>query len=152
MREGFTSIHLADSQAPGESLSIRSRWDASLRARAGYLVNPHTMLYATAGAAWQNFELTSTCTSRNCSGFFALSSPIINSSTTKMGWTLGGGLETVLWGNWLARAEYRYADYGSAGFTVARSSGRPEFDPSVNTYDVAMRTHLATFAMTYRFQ
>ncbi|MET3335154.1 outer membrane immunogenic protein [Bradyrhizobium japonicum] len=151
-REGFTSVHLADSQARGESLSIRSRWDASLRARGGYLVSPQTMLYATAGAAWQNFELTSTCTSRNCSGFFALSSPIINSSTTKMGWTLGGGLETVVWGNWLARAEYRYADYGKSGFTVTRSSGRAEFDPSVNTYDVAMRAHLATFAMTYRFQ
>jgi len=151
-REGFTSIHLADSQAPGESLSIRSRWDASLRLRGGYLVNPQTMLYATAGVAWQNFELTSTCTSTSCTGFFALSPGIISQSTTKTGWTLGGGLETVLWGNWLARAEYRYADYGKAGFTVARSSGNPDFNPSVNTYDVAMRAHLATFGVAYRFQ
>lgn len=151
-REGFTSILLSDFQLPGESLSIRSRWDASLRVRAGYLVNPQTMLYATGGVAWQNFELTSTCTSRQCDGSLALSSPIINSSTTKAGWTLGGGLETVMWGNWLARAEYRYADYGSAGFTVARSSTQADFNPSVNTYDVAMRTHLATFGLTYRFQ
>lgn len=150
-REGFTSIHLADSQAQGESLSIRSRWDASLRLRGGYLVNLRTMLYATGGVAWQNFELTSTCTSSPCTGFFALSPGIINSSTTQIGWTLGGGLETALGGNWLARAEYRYADYGKTAFTVARSSSRADFNPSVNTYDVAMRTHLATFGVTYRF-
>ncbi|WP_441237964.1 outer membrane protein [Bradyrhizobium sp. 930_D9_N1_4] len=150
-REGFTSIFLADSQAQGESLSVRSRWDASLRARAGYLVNPQTMLYATGGVAWQNFELTSTCVSATCT-FFALSPAIISQSTTKTGWTLGGGLETALWGNWLARAEYRYADYGKTGFTVSRSSGRADRDPSANTYDVAMRTHLATFGVTYRFQ
>lgn len=150
VREGFTTIFLADSQSQGESLSVRSRWDASLRARGGYLVNPKTMLYATGGVAWQNFELTSTCVSATCT-FFALSPAIISQSTTKTGWTLGGGLETVLWGNWLARAEYRYADYGKAGFTVSRASGRADRDPSGNTYDVAMRTHLATFGVTYRF-
>ncbi|WP_314947416.1 outer membrane protein [Bradyrhizobium cosmicum] len=151
-REGFTSIHLADSQSPGESLSIRSRWDASLRLRGGTLVSPQTMLYATGGVAWQNFELTSTCVSANCTGFFALAPGIISQSTTKTGWTLGAGLETGLWGNWLARAEYRYADYGKTAFTVARSSSRAEFNPSVETYDVAMRTHLATFGVSYRFQ
>ncbi|MBR0963380.1 porin family protein [Bradyrhizobium diazoefficiens] len=151
-REGFTSIFLADSQSPGESLSIRNRWDASLRLRGGYLVNPRTMLYATGGVAWQNFELTSTCTSVFCPGFFGLSPGIISQSTTKTGWTVGGGVETALWGNWLARAEYRYADYGKTAFTVARSSTIPDFNPSVNTYDVAMRSHLATFGVTYRFQ
>ncbi|MFT4122036.1 outer membrane protein [Bradyrhizobium sp.] len=152
IREGFTSIFLADSQSPGESLSVRSRWDASLRARLGYLVNPRTMIYATGGLAWQNVELTSTCTSRPCTGFFALSPGVIRSSTTKTGWTVGGGLETALWGNWLARAEYRYADYGKTSFTTARSSTNPDFNPSVNVWDVAMRAHLATFGLAYRFQ
>ncbi|KJC48992.1 outer membrane beta-barrel protein [Bradyrhizobium sp. LTSP857] len=151
-RGGFTSIFLADSQEPGESLSIRSKWDASLRARLGYLVSPQTMLYATAGVAWQNVELTSTCVSVSCNGFFGVSPGIVSASTTKAGWTVGGGLETVLWGNWLARAEYRYADYGKASFTVARSSTNPDFNPSINTWDVAMRTHLATFGVTYRFE
>jgi outer membrane immunogenic protein len=150
-RAGFTSIFLADSQEPGESLAIRSKWDASLRARLGYLVTPQTMLYATGGVAWQNVELTSTCTSTPCTGFFALSPGVVSSSATKTGWTAGGGLETVLWGHWLARAEYRYADYGKASFTVARSSTNPDFNPSVNIWDVAMRSHLATFGVTYRF-
>ena len=151
-RAGFTTVLLADSQAPGESLSVRSRWDASLRARLGALVSPQTMLYATGGVAWQNAEMNSTCVSSTCTGFFGLSPGVISTSTTKTGWTVGGGLETVLGGNWLARAEYRYADYGKASFTVARSSTNPFFNPYVNNWDVAMRSHLATFGVTYRFE
>lgn len=151
-REGFTTISLADFAGAGESLAIRARWDASLRARGGYLITAQTLLYATGGIAWQNFELNSTCVSAFPCVSRGMSPAIINTSATRAGWTLGGGLETVLWGNWLARAEYRYADYGKAGFTVARSTTDGIHNPSVNTYDVAMRAHLATFGVTYRFQ
>ncbi len=150
-RDGFTNISLADSQSLGESTAIRSRWDASLRARLGYLVSPHTLLYATGGVAWQNFELTSTCVSSAC-GFLALSPAVLSASTTRAGWTAGGGIETALFGHWLARAEYRFADYGGSSFTVARSSSRPAFNPTVNTYDVTIRTHQASFGLTYRFE
>ncbi|UPK40233.1 outer membrane beta-barrel protein [Bradyrhizobium sp. 186] len=150
-RSGFTNISLADSQSPGESTAIRSKWDASLRGRLGYLVTPQTLLYATGGVAWQNFQLTSTCVSVVC-GLFGLAPAIITGSTTKAGWTAGGGIETALFGHWLARAEYRYADYGSSSFTVARSATDAGRNPTVNTYDVTMRTHLATFGVTYRFE
>lgn len=150
-REGFTTISLADSQSRGESLAIRTKWDASLRGRLGYLVIPRTLLYATGGVAWQNYELTSTCVSVVC-GLFGLTPAIITGSTTKAGWTAGGGIETALFGHWLARAEYRYADYGSSSFTFARSATDAGRNPSASTYDVAMRTHLATFGVTYRFQ
>lgn len=151
-REGFTSIFLGDSQSPGEGLSVRSRWDASLRARLGHLVTPQTLLYVTGGAAWQNLELTSTCTNSVCSNVFGLSPAIVSASRTATGWTLGGGVETALWGNWLARAEYRYADYGTQHFTVKRSSTEPTLNPAVNTYDLTQRAHLATFGVSYRFQ
>jgi outer membrane immunogenic protein len=149
-REGFTTISLADSQSRGESLAIRTKWDASLRGRLGYLVTPQTLLYATGGVAWQNVQLTSTCVSVACD-FFGLTPAIITGSATKAGWTAGGGIETALFGHWLARAEYRYADYGSSSFTVARSATDAGRNPSASTYDVAMRTHLAAFGVTYRF-
>lgn len=150
-RQGFTSVFLADGQLPGESLSVRSRWDASLRARLGHLVSPQTMLYLTGGVAWQNVELTSTCTSFVCADFFALSPGIISASRTATGWTLGGGVETALGGNWLARAEYRYADYGTQKFTVMRSSTDPLLSPAGNTFDLTQRAHLATIGVSYRF-
>ena len=33
-------------------------------------------------------------------------------SVVKGGWTVGGGLEGVLTGNWLGKVEFRYADFG----------------------------------------
>jgi outer membrane immunogenic protein len=150
-RGGFTNVTLADSQARGESTAIRTRWDASLRGRLGYLVTPATLAYATGGVAWQHLELNSTCVSAFCQ-FLGYAPAVIDRSTTKAGWTLGGGIETSLGGRWLARAEYRYADYGTSSFTVARRAGNdPGRDPTVNTYDVAQRAHLASFGVTYRF-
>lgn len=150
-RAGFTNITMADSQEAGESTAIRSKWDASLRGRLGYLVTPATLAYVTGGAAWQQLELNSTCVSRFCQ-FLGYAPAIVNQSATKAGWTLGGGIETSLGGRWLARAEYRYADYGTSSFTVARRTGNdPTRDPTVNTYDAAMRAHLASFGLTYRF-
>ena len=132
-----------------DGLSVKTTWDASLRARAGYLFTPTTLVYATGGIAFQHYDVTSACISPVCNG---ATPEMVSNATTRTGWTLGGGVETALWGNWLARAEYRYADYGKTAFTVARSSTIPDFNPSVNTYDVAMRSHLATFGVTYRFQ
>jgi outer membrane immunogenic protein len=149
-REGFTNISLADSQSPGESMAVRTTWDASLRGRIGYLVTPATLLYATGGVAWQHYELNSSCVSEVCA-FLGLAPAVINQSVTKAGGTVGGGIETALGGHWLARAEYRYADYGHSSFTVARTATNANFNPSINVFDVAMRTHTASFGLTYKF-
>ena len=44
-------------------------------------------------------------------------------STTRVGWTAGVGAEAMLWSNWLTRIEYRYANYGTFGFTLFPGSG-----------------------------
>jgi outer membrane immunogenic protein len=76
---------------------------------------------------------------------------VVENSATKTGWTIGGGLETALSGHWLARGEYRYADFGTRSFTIARSSDEPELNPTVNTFDVKLRTHTLTFGLAYQF-
>jgi outer membrane immunogenic protein len=40
-------------------------------------------------------------------------------STTKAGWTLGGGIEAAVAQNWTAKFEYLYVDLGSAGCSAA---------------------------------
>lgn len=72
-------------------------------------------------------------------------------SATRLGWTLGGGIEMALWGNWLARAEYRYADFGAPAFTVNRTSTMKGFNPTIETFDLAVRTHTVTFGLAYKF-
>ena len=141
-----------------DSMSVKTTWDASLRGRIGYLVTPSTLLYATGGAAWQHDEVTSNCLSSTCSETGIAPAVVTNSttpavvtnSTTRAGWTVGGGIETVLWGNWLARAEYRYADYGTAPFTISRAV--PGFESaSVDNFDARLRSHLASFGLAYKF-
>ncbi len=31
----------------------------------------------------------------------------------KVGWTVGGGVEAALWGNWTGKLEYLYIDFGT---------------------------------------
>jgi outer membrane immunogenic protein len=76
----------------------------------------------------------------------------VSDSPTKAGWMVGGGLETVLWGKWRARAEYRYADFGTSSFTVARSGTEVTSAYAVvDNVEVRLRTHTATFGLAYKF-
>ncbi|MCK1392822.1 outer membrane beta-barrel protein [Bradyrhizobium sp. 1] len=133
-----------------DSLVVKATWDASLRARLGFLVTPATLLFASGGAAWQHDEVISTCGSAPCRRTFSVSPSVIANSTTKLGWTIGGGLETALGHHWLARAEYRFADFGTSSYTISRTSA---FAPAntIDTFDVTLRTHTATFGLAYQF-
>jgi outer membrane immunogenic protein len=140
---GFTGI-------ASDSISIKTGWDASVRARLGFLPHPSVLLYATGGAAWLRIESTSTCSTValvNPCQPGAWAPPVISHAQTKAGWTAGGGIEAMLWSNWIARAEYRYADFGTISNTDTRTF------PSlvrVTSYDVAVKTHTATFGLAYK--
>jgi outer membrane immunogenic protein len=125
---------------PSASLSTRPTWDASVRARLGYLVTPSTLVYLTGGPAWLHFETAATCSVLICG------TPVVafNNSSTNLGWTVGVGIEERLWGHWLARAEYRYADFGSVTYN----------DSSLGvtaTYQEKVRTNTALFGLAYKF-
>jgi outer membrane immunogenic protein len=135
-----------------DTLSVRTSWDASLRGRLGYLATPAVLAYATGGVAWQRYDITSACQCTSAVDSTSLTPTTITQSTTRVGWTVGGGLETMLWDHWLARAEYRYADFGRSLFNVNRSG---EFldhvFSSIDTLDVKLRTHTVTFGLAYKF-
>ena len=133
-----------------DSLALKTTWDASLRARFGFLVTPETLLFASGGAVWQHDELISTCGSAPCRRMFNLSPSVIANSTTKLGWTFGGGLETALGHHWLARAEYRFADLGTSTHAISRASTFA-LQNTIDTFDVTLRTHVATFGLAYQF-
>ncbi|MCC6778709.1 MAG: porin family protein [Hyphomicrobiales bacterium] len=83
--------------------------DGSLRARFGVLVTPWTLLYATGGLAVGSIKGSfsyDSCQSGVC---------VYGASTwndTRVGGTVGGGLETQVFQNVTVRFEYRYTDYG----------------------------------------
>ena len=60
-------------------------------------------------------------------------------STTKVGWTLGAGVETKLGGGWSAKLEYLFVDLGSVTGTMGITIN-PAFGPAFSTGGVATAT------------
>jgi opacity protein-like surface antigen len=131
----FLGTPLSEPAAGGDVTSVGIRWDASVRARLGYLATPEVLVFATGGLAWQNIRATGLCgdwhTSNYCfgpgPGFGQPVPSFVTQSTTRTGWTVGGGVEWRIFGNWLVRGEYRYANFGTW------NSAFP-FGPSVNPF------------------
>jgi outer membrane immunogenic protein len=135
-----------------DSFTVKTNWDASLRARLGFLVTPSTLLYATGGVAWLGIEQTSVCGPTDSCTSFGFRPNVINHSDTLTGWTIGGGMETMLWRNWLLRAEYRYADFGSITNTdVHNCCGGGATTVQTAVYDSNFVTHTWTLGLAYKF-
>jgi len=62
---------------------------------------------------------------------------------TNAGWTVGGGLEFALAGNWTAKAEYLHVDLGNAGCST------PCGLPAGN--NVGLTTNVVRGGINYRF-
>jgi outer membrane immunogenic protein len=54
----------------------------------------------------------------------------------------------MLWANWVARAEYRYAHFGT--ITNVDTRVAPTFTEVV-TYELKPKTHTAVFGLAYKF-
>lgn len=104
----------------------RIDWFGSARARIGYLVTPHLLLYGTGGPGWARMVSDQ----ETVSTFPLRAPPVIATSLVApswmVGWTAGAGLEARLWNtNWLARLEYLHYDFGSRAFTQTIPVGGP---------------------------
>jgi outer membrane immunogenic protein len=100
----------------------RNDWFGTARGRVGYAFD-RFLPYFTGGAAFGNIKT-------NIAG-------IGSSDDSKVGWTLGGGLEAAIAGPWTAKVEYLYADLGS-GSAVAGSTA-------------TFRTNIVRGGLNYRF-
>jgi outer membrane immunogenic protein len=82
----------------------------TVRARLGWLPTDNVLLYGTAGAAWERFDLTTAMTVNNAFN------PFFNETTpsSRLGWVAGAGVEARLPGsNWIGRVEYLHYDFGA---------------------------------------
>lgn len=96
-----------------DSVTVRAKWDMAVRARLAYLATPSTQLFVAGGPAWLHEDATVNCTAAGVCGTNGIPSFTQTTSTTKVGWTFGGGVEQKIWERWRARLEYRYSDYGT---------------------------------------
>lgn len=104
--------------------TARSRFDGSVRGRAGVAVNDDLLLYGTAGVAAESLRVT-----HDASGS--------RDTNTLIGWTAGAGADVKLTDEVFARAEYRYTDYGSKTFDLP-GVGSAEIDSSNHRVQVGV--------------
>jgi outer membrane immunogenic protein len=106
----------------GSFAEVTGSWDASLRLRGGMLFTPSLLGYVTGGVAFQHLEAKATCPGDITVCNPAVGTQSFSSSTTRTGWTAGVGLEAMMSAHWLARLEYRYADFGDFSFVAIPAS------------------------------
>ncbi len=108
------------------SYSTRETLEGSLRGRAGVAWD-RALFYATGGLAIGDINNRYTTT--------VLGTNFTDSDYhTRLGWTVGGGVEYAVTNNWSIRAEYRYTDYGSY-FNQAPISSLGAFQYRVHDFD-----------------
>lgn len=87
----------------GVSHRTKVDWQGSVRGRLGVAFD-RALIYATGGVAFADVK-TDVST-------FPGGVNLLSNSSTRAGWTLGGGIEYALTNNITIRGEYRYSDYG----------------------------------------
>jgi outer membrane immunogenic protein len=103
-------------------------WLGTGRVRAGYAADAY-LFYVTGGVAFADVDA---------------GNPVAGGGTggdTRVGWTVGGGVETALSQNWTAKLEYLYVDLGDKN--TYPTVGGP--------VDVAFKSHLVRLGLNYKF-
>ena len=100
----------------GLAVDKKLEWFGTVRGRLGVLASPTWLLYVTGGLAFGEVQTDAVLTSITAGG--AVVALAGSSSKAHAGWTIGGGTEGNLGGNWTAKAEYLYMDLGTFDTTV----------------------------------
>ena len=104
----------------------------TVRARLGYLITDHFLVFATGGFAYGDAKTTANLT------ITPGGSVNYSKTNTLGGWTVGGGVEYLIAPNWTFKTEYLYADLGTG--TIASSPG--VFSVKVHPTDNIVRAGL----------
>ena len=97
----------APSVTVSNSFSSQTPWFGTVRGRIGTTAfNPTVLVYATGGFAYGRENITDNMTVTR--GATLVEQFPFSTSSTKTGWTVGGGLEWMFAPNWSIRAEYLY--------------------------------------------
>ena len=121
-------------------------WFGTLRGRLGWAEGP-ILFYATGGLAYGRVTTRDLYQNGGLIGTNLAQS--LELSSTKTGWTVGGGIEGVLAGNWSAKVEYLYLDLGSQTITFPIDFGLGF--TNVNTIETKFRDHVVRAGLNYRF-
>jgi outer membrane immunogenic protein len=129
--------------------SVKVSWLSTVRGRIGIAFD-QTLIYATGGVAIARIKA-----SKSFAWDFTDGCPIVSGlnechvgsvSDTSVGWTVGGGLEFALTGNWSIKGEYLFVRLGDFEHTTINRSFEQTAIHKVDT-----DLHIARVGLNYRF-
>jgi outer membrane immunogenic protein len=141
------------------SLSEKIEWFGTVRGRIGPTITPTILAYVTGGLAYGEVKASDTVTGTNLVGAQGVNTPptavpvaaSFGNSSTRIGWTVGAGLEGAIGGNWTAKIEYLYIDLGN----ISGSFVTPIIAPSGNFVTASYNSHITDnvlrVGVNYRF-
>ena len=101
---------LATGPLAGNVVNFNNQWFDTLTGRLGYSFAPSTLVYFQGGGAWAH-----TSTNVTFAGV-----QIGQTSATRSGWTIGGGVEWMFAPHWSWFLEGNYMDFGSKSGVATR--------------------------------
>lgn len=129
------------------NVSQKVDWLGTVRARAGLSLLPQWLVYATGGLAYGHVSSDTRVLFSVGDDHYAGSH-----STTRVGWTVGGGTEWAITSRWSARLEYLYVDLGQFSYRDACvNCAALGFDALSYQTDIKTREHIVRFGASYRF-
>jgi outer membrane immunogenic protein len=151
---GFTTVVSSSGFA-----SSKTDFIATATGRLGYTFGRlgQGMVYAKGGAAWtrDKYEFYGQVSTTACLQIVLPAQCAVNTTTitpfnfaasvTRVGWTVGAGVEWAFWDAWSVKLEYDYLDFGSRTVTF----NDPVFGPA--TIDVSQHISEVKLGVNYRF-
>jgi outer membrane immunogenic protein len=145
---GTSGLYASPAAAAFDSSWVTERWDASVRARVGFLVASPWLIYATGGVAMQSIEVGASCAGPAAPDSWCTDIPRYEPVRyARTGFTVGAGTEAALSHSLFARIEYRYTYYGNIDYTFFQN---PPTVDDVQT-SVKLRTQTLVAGIAYKF-
>jgi len=129
------------------STSASTDWIATIRPRIGYAVDK-ALLYATGGAAIGNVKYSNAYVgfSPEGAGFEFEAASV---SQTRIGWTVGAGIDYAITPHWVMSGEYLHFDLGSVSTSGLVTTG----NLNTGTFNVStrLRSDIGRLGVAYKF-
>jgi len=98
-------------------------WFGTVRGRLGYVPVDRWLLYVTGGLAFGETKYNMTFSQPGAARLF--NPYFLSDDATRVGWTVGAGVETAFANNWSVKLEYLYVDLGTRAINTFDVDGAP---------------------------
>ena len=127
------------------------KWFGTLRARLGLLATENLFMYGTGGLAYGNVSASTNVSETDCHPACTTITSAGAASSTRAGWTAGGGLEWAIDRNWSVKTEYLYVHLGDLTYNNSPLTSGAGVS-IVNTTSVAhFNSSIVRAGLNYRF-